>query len=322
MDYFNKTTNDLLIADVPVSGILGTNAPGAYGPILNAGSVRNQGFEFAVGYRDGDPKKFSYSVNYNFTYLHNEVLAVNNGTGYMEGGSFGVGQPFPARMEVGYPIGYFYGYETDGVFQSQEEVDRHPSQVALGSEAAPGDIRYKDVNGDGTLNSDDRTYIGDPIPEFLMGFNVTLNFKDFDFLLYAYASIGNDIVRNYERAQPNVNLMDYWLDRWTGPGTSNEVPRVTNGSTSNYVFSDFYVEDGSYLRLQRMSLGYTIPEEITKKALINKLRIFVAVNNLFTLTNYQGFDPAASVGAPIGSGFDSGIYPAARTYWIGLNLNL
>jgi TonB-linked SusC/RagA family outer membrane protein len=320
-DYFNKTTNDLLISGVPVSGILGIAAPGASGPTINAGTVRNSGFEFSVGFRGGNTEKLAYSVNYNMTYLSNEVLEVNNGTGFVEGGSFGVGQPMPARMEVGQPIGYFYGYLTDGIFQTQEEVDAHPSQTALGADASPGDIRYKDFNGDGVINSDDRTYIGDPIPDYVMGLNLSLNYKGFDFLAYAFASIGNDIVRNYERAQPNVNRLDYTMDRWTGPGTSDEVPRVTTAATANNVFSEFYVEDGSYLRLQKISLGYTIPQEITQKAYIQQLRIFVAVNNLFTLTKYMGYDPAASSGAPIGSGFDAGFYPAARTYWFGIGLN-
>ncbi|PLX00455.1 MAG: SusC/RagA family protein [Marinilabiliales bacterium] len=328
-DYFIKTTEDLLIDNVPVSGILGTHAPGSSGPIINAGTVRNSGFEFAVGWRGGVKENFVYRVNYNFTYLNNEVLEVNNGTGYVEGGSFGVGQPLPARMEVGYPIGYFYGYQTDGIFQTQEEVDAHPDQSDLGAVAQPGDIRFVDVNGDGVINSDDRTNIGDPIPDFIMGLNIQLNFHNFDFIAYLFSSIGNDVVRNYERAQPNVNRMDYWLDRWTGPGTSNTVPRVTTAATANNVFSEFYVEDGSYLRLQRVSLGYTFPEKWFKSK-VKEFRLYVAVNNLFTITNYQGFDPAAyrgydpntQTGSPIGAGFDDGFYPAAKTFWFGLTLNL
>ncbi len=320
-DYFNKTTNDLLISDVPVSGILGTHAPGASSPIINAGTVRNQGFEFAIGWRGGITEKFTYRLNYNFTYLDNNVLAVDNGTGFIEDGTFGVGQPAPSRMEEGLPIGYFYGYETNGIFQTQEEVDAHPSQIALGSEASPGDIRFKDINGDGVINSDDRTYLGDPIPKFMMGLNITLDYRGFDFVAYMYASLGNEIVRDYERTQPNVNRLSYTLDRWTGPGTSNTVPRLTTAATANNVFSDYYVEDGSYLRLQRMSIGYTIPEKLFNSK-IRELRFFVAVNNLFTLTNYMGFDPAASTGAPIGGGIDHGFYPAARTYWFGLSLNL
>jgi len=192
----------------------------------------------------------------------------------------------------------------------------------LGAPASPGDIRFVDVNGDGVLNSDDRTYIGDPIPDFIMGLNFSMNYKNFDFVAYAFASVGNDIVRNYERAQPNVNRLSSTLDRWTGPGTSNTVPRVTTAATANNIFSDYYVEDGSYLRLQRISLGYQIPEKITQKVKIKQVRFFVAVNNLFTLTKYTGFDPAASSGSPIGGGFDSGFYPASRTYWFGFNINI
>jgi len=321
-DYFNKITKDLLIGNVPVSGILGTSAPGASGPTINAGTVKNSGFEFAVGYRGKSSEKFGYSINYNLTTLKNEVLEVNNGTGFVEGGSFGVGQPLPARMEVGLPIGYYYGYVTDGIFQTQEEVDAHPSQAALGAEASPGDIRYKDINGDGVINLDDRTNIGNPIPDVIMGLNITLNFRRFDFVTYVYASIGNEIVRNYERTQPNVNRLSYTLDRWTGPGTSNTVPRLTTASTSNTVFSDYYVEDGSYLRLQRIQLGYTFPLSSKEQTRLRNLRVYVAVNNLFTITKYMGFDPAASSGAPIGSGFDPGFYPAARVYWFGISLNI
>lgn len=318
-DYFMKTTENLLIASIPVSGILGTNAPGAASPTINAGTVRNEGVELAIGYR-GSVNDLVYRVNYNATYLKNEVLTVNNGTGFIEGGAFGVGQPSPARMEEGFPIGYFYGYETDGIFQSQSEVDAHPSQTELGSEAQPGDIRFKDLNDDGLIDSDDRTNLGDPIPDYTMGLNISLEYKGFDFLAYAFASIGNDIVRNYERTQPNVNRLDMNLDRWTGPGTSNEVPRLTTAATSNNVFSDYYVEDGSFVRLQNIQLGYTIPKNLTQKAKIQKARIFAGVNNLITLTNYTGYDPAASTGEPIGSGIDYGFYPAARIYTFGLNL--
>ncbi|MFV0378162.1 MAG: SusC/RagA family TonB-linked outer membrane protein, partial [Mangrovibacterium sp.] len=197
-DYFIKKTNNLLIGNIPVSGILGIGAPGAAGPTVNAGTVKNSGFEFAVGYRGNIAKDFSFSVNYNLTTLKNEVLEVNNGTGFVQGGSFGVGQPLPARMEVGKPIGYFYGYKTDGLFQSQAEVDAHPSQIALGANASPGDIRFVNTNNDEVIDTDDRVEIGSPIPDATMGMNLTLNFKGFDFVAYAFASIGNDIVRNYE----------------------------------------------------------------------------------------------------------------------------
>ncbi len=320
-DYFIKITNNLLIGNIPVSGILGVAAPGAAGPTVNAGTVRNSGFEFAVGYRDNITNDLNFRINYNVTTLKNEVLEVNNGSGFVEGGSFGVGQPLPARMEVGLPIGYFYGYKTDGLFQNQSEVNAHPSQTALGAKAAPGDIRFVDVTKDGILNSDDRTNIGSPIPDAIMGLNITLNYKGFDFVTYAYASIGNDMVRNYERVQPNANKLSTNLNRWTGEGTSNTVPRLTTAATANTIFSDYYVEDASFLRIQNMQLGYTIPRNLTGKVGVDQLRLFTSVSNLFTFTNYTGYDPAASTGAPIGSGFDSGFYPAARTYTFGLNLN-
>lgn len=319
-DYFIKNTNNLLLV-TPVSGIYGSGAPGSGYPTVNAGAVRNSGVEMALGFRGLIGEELSYGINYNVTYLQNEVTQVDNNTGYVEGGSFGVGQPLPARMEVGFPIGYYYGYVTDGIFQTQDEVDAHPSQAALGAEAVPGDIRFVDSQGDGDIDTDDRVYLGDPIPDFVMGLNLTVNYKGFDLVGYAYASIGNEIVRNYERTQPNVNRLAYYMDRWTGSETSNTVPRLTTAATSNNVFSDFYVEDGSYLRLQNLQLGYTLPASLTEKATMRDVRVYIAATNLFTLSKYMGFDPAASTGAPVGAGFDNGFYPAARIYTVGLNLN-
>jgi TonB-dependent starch-binding outer membrane protein SusC len=320
-DYFIRNTNDLLIPSVPVSGIFGTYAPGGSSPTMNAGGVRNSGVEFSIAYRGLVGEDFRYRINYNVTALNNEVTEVNNETGFLFGGSFSVGQGAIAYMEKGHAIGYFLGYETDGVFQNQDEVDAHPSQVALGAEAVPGDIRFKDINGDGVITTDDRTDIGDPIPDFTMGMNFSFSYKSFDFLAYAYASLGNDIVRNYERTQSDVNKLSYVMDRWTGEGSSNEVPRVVNGATANTIFSDYYVEDGSFIRLQRISLGYKVPQNLIQRTGLDELRFFVAVNNLVTLTRYMGYDPTASNGQPLGGGIDFGFYPAARTYTFGLNLN-
>ncbi|HTG65987.1 MAG TPA: TonB-dependent receptor [Flavobacterium sp.] len=320
-DYFIDTRKDLLIPNIPVSGITGNNAPGSSAPTVNAGTVRNSGFEFAVDYKNSFSDNFNMSVGYNVTFLKNKVLEVNNGTGFIEGGAFGVGQPAPSRMQVGLPIGYFYGYKTDGVFQNQTEIDAHPSQIALGANAAPGDIRFADVNNDGVINTNDRTNIGDPIPNATMGFNLQMNYKNLDFALYTFASVGNDMVRNYERVLSDANRLNYVLDRWTGEGTSNTVPRVTTGATANNVFSDYFVEDASYLRIQNIQLGYTLNPKISEKAFISKLRLYAAVNNLYTFTKYKGFDPGASNGAPIGGGIDYGFYPIPRTYLLGLNVN-
>ncbi|MEM6516862.1 MAG: TonB-dependent receptor [Bacteroidota bacterium] len=321
VDYFRNIRDNLLIPDIPVSGIVGASAPGAFAPTINAGEVENTGVEFAFNYNHNFSEDFSFNLAYNVTYLQNEVLEVNNSTGFLEGGSFGVGQPAISRMEVGQPIGYFFGYLTDGLFQTQAEVDAHPSQINLGANASPGDLRYVDVNGDGQIDLNDRTNIGDPIPDFTMGLNLNLKFKDFDFVAYTFASIGNDMVRNYERDLTDVNRLNYLLDRWTGPGTSNSVPRVTTAATANNVFSDFFVEDASFVRIQNVQLGYTIPQSFTKKIGIEKLRIYSQVNNLYTFTKYRGYDPGASSGAPIGGGIDFGFYPIPRTYLVGLNLN-
>lgn len=320
VDVFREDREDLLIAGIPVSGILGGGAPGAGAPTINAGTTRNEGLEFSISYSELVSEDFSFNVSYNATFLDNEVTEVN-GTEFLSGGGFGVGQPQPARFEEGFPIGYFYGYRTAGIFQTPAEVAAHPSQEALGAAAAPGDIRYVDINEDGVINTDDRTYIGDPIADATMGMNISFKFFNFDFITYAFASIGNDMVRNYERNQPNVNRHAYWLERWTGPGTSNDVPRVTTGATANRVFSDFYVEDASYLRIQNVQLGYTLPENFLSKTGINNLRIYAAVNNLYTFTQYSGFDPAASTGQPIGGGIDYGFYPIPRIFMAGINLN-
>ena len=154
-----------------------------------------------------------------------------------------------------------------------------------------------------------------------MGLNINMRYRGFDFVAYAFASIGNEMVRNYERTQPNANKLSYNIDRWTGEGSSTTVPRLTTAATANHIFSEFYIEDGSFLRLQNIQLGYTIPQDLTKKAWIQTLKVYVGITNLFTLTKYMGYDPAASSGDPIGGGFDSGFYPVPRIYNLGLNLN-
>ena len=316
VDYFNKRTEDLLVTP-QVSGVLGVYAPGAGAPTINAGTVENKGFEFSIGYSDEFSEDFNFNVKYNITSLKNEVLYVGSDTGILESGSFGVGQDPIARMEAGRPIGYFYGYKTNGIFQNQAEIDAAPTQI----DAEPGDLRFVDVSGDGKIDADDKTNLGDPIPDFTMGFNMSVDYKNFDFSLYAFASIGNDIVRDYERNLPLVNRPKYFLDRWTGEGTSNSFPRVTTEATQNSLFSDFYVEDGSYLRLQNIQLGYTVPESLTTKIKLDKVRVYASATNLLTLTNYRGYDPTASTGEPIGGGIDRGFYPIPKTFFVGVNVN-
>jgi len=329
-DFFSDTRKDLLIPNIPVSGILGVGAPGASAPTINAGSVRNSGVEFAIDYNTKISDNVSVSLGYNVAYIKNEVLEVNNGTGFIEQGNFGVGQPAISRMEVGKPIGYFYGYKTDGIFQNQAEVNAHPSQKALGATSVPGDMRYVDTNGDGVINTNDRTDLGNPIPDYTMGFNFQMNYKNLDFAVYTYASLGNDMVRNYERTLSDVNHTNYVLDRWTGEGSTNTTPRVTTDATTNTVFSDYFVEDASYLRIQNIQLGYSLNSKVIDKIGITKFRVYTGVNNLYTFTKYNGYDPGQSNGplnqdqvsnSPIGAGIDYGFYPIPRTYMLGLNIN-
>ncbi len=295
-DYFIRRTEDLLVSP-EVSGLLGTGAP----PVVNAGIVENKGIEFAIGYSDTIGEDFKFNVNYNVTAIKNEVVSVSGEGEVLEGGGFGISQPAISRMEAGFPLGYFIGYETDGIFQSQEEIN---NSAVTNIAPQPGDWKFVDQNGDGIIDLDDRVDLGNPLPAATMGLNLSFDYKNWDFAAYAFASLGNEIVRNYERNLPFTNKPNAYLDRWTGPGSTNSAPRVTTGATSNISFSDFYVEDGSFVRLQNAQLGYTFSSDDESK--IDKLRLYVSGNNLFTLTEYSGYDPTAGTGAPIGGGIDQG----------------
>ncbi|MBL6729859.1 MAG: TonB-dependent receptor [Bacteroidia bacterium] len=316
-EYYKRTTRNLLLV-VESSSLLGTAAPGSGNPFANAGTIENKGFEFELGYQDTFFNDLGFGLNYNFSTLENNVLVVDNQIGYVLGGGFGIGNfEGPSRMEAGYPIGYYYGLKTNGIFQTLEEVDAHASQRALGADAVPGDFRYVDLDNNGVIDENDRTYIGDPIPDITMGLNLSLDYKQFDFKAYAFASLGGDIVRNYERYGKLTNRPSYVLDRWHGPGTSNTTPRVTTAANPNTRFSDFYVEDGSFVRVQNMQLGYNLNNQFLD---IESFRLYVSVNNAFTFTKYKGFDPTTSSGAPIGGGFDQGFYPNPRTFSLGVNI--
>lgn len=319
-DYYVKITKDLLFRP-DVSGVVGAYGAGTGLPYVNGGDVRNTGFEFVIGYNAALGKDFGINVTYNLTTVRNEVTSLPPGVDFFEYGSFGVGGPTATRMETGYPIGYFFGYKTEGVYQSAAEVaERGTTQAG----AQPGDLKYADLSGDGTVNfsdDSDKTIIGSPIPDALMGLNASLNFKGFDFSFMLYASIGNEILRNYERQQPLANLLGYKISRWTGEGSTNEHPRLTNATNTNAEISDYFVEDGSFLRVRNVQLGYSLPASIVSKMKATKLRVYVAANNLFTFTKYRGYDPDFSTDDPLVSGIDFGFYPQARMYMAGFNLN-
>ena len=315
-DYFINTTRDLIL--VPeVSAILGATAPGGLPPVFNGGSVRNNGFEFSVDYSDEIAKGLKLSVNYNFTTINNEVLSVDSENGFLTGGSFGIGQDPPSRFEPGFVAGYFRGLQTDGIFQNQAEVDAAATQA----NAAPGEFRFVDQNNDGVIDELDRTNLGDPIPDVVTGLNIRLDYKGFDLSAYAFAQIGNEIVRNFERNEPLTNRSTSFLNRFTGEGSTNSFPRATTGPTSSFLFSDFFVEDGSFLRIQTLQLGYTFPKSWIEKIYLSKLRVYGQVNNLVTFTNYSGFDPTVATTAPVGGGIDTGVFPVPRTVIFGVNVN-
>ncbi|MFA0963826.1 SusC/RagA family TonB-linked outer membrane protein [Roseivirga sp. BDSF3-8] len=319
LDYYVKTTRDLLFQP-DVSGVLGAYGAAGNPPFVNAGTVRNQGFEFSATYGQEITPNINFSVGYNLTTIDNEVIDLPQGVEFIETGAFGVGGTTSSRMEVGYPLGYFFGYETDGVYQTAEEVSSRGVDQPL---AQAGDLRFVDQNGDGEVNfsdDSDKTIIGSPIPDMTMGLNLTLNVHGFDIVANMYASIGNDILRNYERQQPYSNLLDYRLGRWTGPGSTNEHPRLTTELTNNYVISDYFVEDGSFLRVKNLQLGYTLPESITQNIGAEQLRVYVSATNPFTFTEYMGYDPDFNNGNPLASGIDYGFYPQATIYMAGFNL--
>lgn len=314
-DYFLKESTDLLLA-VPVSGLTGAAAPGSSAPIANAGSIRNTGVEFQINYRETFGSGLGVDVGFNLTQISNETLALNDGVAFIQGGAFGIGQLPPTRWEVGQPIGYFFGLQTDGIFQNQSEIERHAAQP----NAKPGDLRYVDLNGDGSINEQDRTFIGNPIPDFTLGGTLNLTFKGFDFSAFAEAQLGRDLVRNYERNLPLTNRTAYHISRWRGEGTSDDFPRVSIGANDNDLFSDFYIEDGSYLRIKNVQLGYSLPQAILDQIGFGKVRVYASINNLFTFTNYQGYDPNISSGSPLASGIDIGFYPQARNYLTGVKI--
>ncbi|WP_204345822.1 SusC/RagA family TonB-linked outer membrane protein [Psychroserpens algicola] len=333
VDYYKKTTEDLLL--VPeVSGILGSTAGGSSAPFVNAGTIENKGIDLSINYSHDFNEDFNISVGYTLTSIKNKALKVNNAAGFIPGGLFGLNQT-TSRFQTGLPIGVFYGLKMDGIYQNQAEIDALNTDTnndgvidgldaPFQANASPGDIRYVDVDGDGVIeygSSDDQTVIGNPIPDYTMGFNLNINYKSIDFGTSLYASIGNDIARSYERFLTYSNKPNFYLDRWTGEGTSNTVPRASNTASNNYLFSSFFVEDGSYLRIQNVQLGYSLPQAISEKLNLDKFRIYVAVNNLYTFTKYRGYNPDVSNASPLGAGVDLGQYPQTRTFTTGINVS-
>ena len=225
------------------------------------------------------------------------------------------------------PFPYFYGYKTDGIFQNAAEVQSYVNQdgALIQPKAAPGDVRFVDVNGDGVLNDADRTYIGKGVPDWAFGINLSAEYKGFDFSMLLQGMAGVQTFNVTRRTDLYyINLPKSILNRWTGEGSTNRYPRfVFDSANENYRVSDLWVEDASFLRARNIQFGYTLPARLTTKAAISRLRIYTQVENAFTLTKYTGCDPEVSSGGGFGSdaGIDRGVYPQARTVTFGVNVN-
>ncbi len=315
-DYFEKKVDGLLFTP-SASLYLGTVPI----PTANIGSTSSKGVDITLGYNETIGKDFHLTTSLTFTTSKNEVTATNSdGTAKIVGGGYFNGQSQTVTVfEKGYTPGYFYGYKTNGLFQTFDEITKAPTQAG----AQPGDIRFVDVNGDGKITAADQTKIGDPFPDFTMGWNLGLEYKNFDFSMFTYASVGNDVYKAFERNANFSNKSREVLGRWTGAGTTNDArtPRYSfTDANSNIRVSERYVEDGSFVKIKNLQLGYTFPEQMTKKV-FSRLRLYVQVRNAFTFTKYTGFDPEIA-GGILDTGIDRGAYPQARTYSFGLDIKL
>lgn len=320
IDYFSRDTKDILI-DLPVPGYWG-NGIGAT-ITYNAGEVLNRGVELNLGWR-GEIGEFGYKIGGQFTTIHNETLAVK-GTGgnddYLQGE---FNSKFVTRTYVGVPIGTFYGYKIDGIFQNADELAAYPHRP----DAGVGDLRYVDTDGNGVLDERDRTNIGSPIPKALYGLSLEGTYKNFALSIDFNGQSGNKIYNGKETVRTDLyNFEQHVFDRWNGEGTSNTEPRVTNPGQYNWEPSERFIQDGSYIRLRSVSLTYNIPKEFASRLSMKSASVYARGTNLFTKTKFTGYTPEiASYStdgrstSPLLNGVDAGSYPIPAVYSVGLNV--
>ena len=326
MDYFVKTTSDMLIR-VPLPLIGGS----ASTPFVNAGKVENKGLEVELNYKNND-HLFKYDINLNFATLSNKIVAISDNSQPITGGRIDNGVD-ATLTAVGHPIGSFYLLQTEGIFQNAAQIFDHAYQ---GNNIKPGDVKFKDQNGDGVIDEKDRTYLGSAIPKYTYGATANIEYRNFDLSVFFQGAYGNKIYlqvnQDIEGFYRGFNLTQRVYDeRWHGEGTSNEMPRVSwKGSTNNKTPSSRFLEDGSYLRLKNLQIGYSIPEKIISRYHIKSLRFYLTGQNLWTLTKFTGLDPemhtsdninAEKYHGDVAAGIDWGTYPSAKSYILGLNLN-
>ncbi len=317
IDYYIKTTKGLLEV-IPIPGHVGNDPP-----VANVGSVENRGVELSLNWRHYRPD-FRYSIGINGAYNKNQMTKIGNAEGVLPGANWAVAG-MVTRTELGLPIAYFYGYVTDGIFQTWDDVNRHINQNGqrLQPNARPGDVRFVDVNGDGVINADDRTMIGKPTPDWTFGMNGNFEYKQFDLGFLVIGTYGNDVFNGIRRRDlNNTNLSADMLDRWTGEGTSNTIPRFTfSDRNNNNRISDLYIEDASFVRLKNIQIGYTIPARVLNRIHARNFRIYISAENLITLTRYSGADPEIGALSSFDIGIDRGIYPQARTFRLGTSIS-
>lgn len=310
VDWYNRVTDGILVS-VPIPASVGATAP-----VLNAASVLNRGFDFTVRWREsrGD---FSYAIGFNGSTIHNEVQALGEGLEDIIAGNIrNLG--FTTRTVVGQPIGSFYGFKVDGVFQDQSEIDNSPSRP----EDQPGDLKLVDLNGNGEIDEEDQTFLGSPIPDFAYGFNLSGSYKNFDLSMDFDGQTGNEIL-NARLSIRGFRVLNYdavFLDRWTGPGTSNSVPRITEGG-NNYE-TDRFLEKGDFLRLRNIQLGYSLPVSGLGSLNLRSLRIFANATNVFTNTEFNGYNPQVGGGEVTATGIaGQNIFPLATSYTLGIEID-
>ena len=330
VDYFIKQTEDILIP-ASILATAGSGINGSAPPFQNVGSMQNKGWEFAIGYRNNFGE-LSLDVAANATFIENTVTSLGDfTTPFSSGFNQGLGGN-TTRMETGMPLGFFYGYVTDGVFATRFDVKEYLN--ADGEEIQPnaeaGDIKFVDINGDGMISDLDQTMIGNPYPDAVVALTTSLEYKGFDLNIFLQGTIGNEIVNATTRYDLRVsNFPQSRFNRWTEDNTITDQPAMSlTDVNQNFRFSDFFVEDGSFIRLKTLQLGYTLPKSFTRKFLVEKFRVYVSAQNLLTFTNYTGLDPEIgkanpydnSISSNLNYGVDRGLYPQAKIFMGGINI--
>lgn len=313
VDYFVKNIDNMLMQE-PQPTTLGLISY----PYANVGSMKNEGWEFGINYRKGFGDWF-LTASANISTYRNKVKSLGNGDAIY---GYAYNKNVVTKTEVGKPVGYFYGYVTNGIFQNAEQVEGSPQRET----AVPGDVRYKDLNNDDVIDDKDRTMIGSPWPDFVYSITLGAAWKGFDFNLFIQGSQGNDVMNmtllDFESGTGYMNARSDYLSRaWSGEGSTDRYHRISARQEGNLLVSDYFLEDGSYARIKNVQLGYDFCNRVIKKnKIISQCRLYLSAQNLFTFTNYSGLDPEIGSSNATVNGIDSGFYPQARVWTVGLNL--